>query len=289
MKKIARFLALLAFSTFLYAEQDVVWLHTNYPPYAFSGTQMESKGSCESAMFESMKFLTEFEHKPQDMPFKRFLELAKTNPNYCYYCLIKNPEREGFMYFSKPFMYELSNVLVVDKKKEKLFEPFLESDGKINLDKMFASGKISVAIYDGRSYGKVIDDALSKYKSTKLIKSFSSSSESQIKILQRMFTLNGYEAMIGYPNEISWILKESGDKENSVTFYEVQGSELFSKGDYTYVACSKSEVGKKIIDAVDKNIDTVRKESLAKYRDFLDEKTGKIYKDHETKFLEGNK
>ena len=70
--------------------------------------------------------------------------------------------------------------------------------------------------------------------------------------------------------------------------YPIKGLELFDVNAYTYIGCSKSELGKKMIESINANINEFRKLSIENYRQFLDEDTRKLHELYEPTFFKDN-
>lgn len=273
----------------LAAKEELIWLHNDFPPEEFTDPQMKGEGGCDSAMLEAQRLLTGYDHITEQLPFARFLKLMTLYPNYCYSCLLKKPERETFMHFSKPYFYSLSNMFVIKAEKYDLIKPYLNEKNEIDLPEALASGKIRLVISEGRSYGTDIDKILDPFKGKdQAVKTFTSNQGDFQKIVRRLVMRDEYHAILGFSHEISWNLQEMKLSRDKVRLIPIQGTELFEPQAYSYFGCSKTETGKRVIDELNSHIDVIRGRSLAKFRQWLDEDTKKLHEAYENEFKEMN-
>jgi len=274
-------IAPLAFNA--YAKEEIVWQDTQFAPYMFYGTELDGSGDCDGAMYKVIEMLPEYDNVVRSVPFARFLKMVKAQPNQCYSCLFKTPEREEFMYFSKPYSYSESIMLVTRAEDEALFKPFIDADGFIDLKKMLESGKIILSVIHKRSYGVTIDGILEPYRDANVVTALTSDTSLAAQI-RRLKTLKAYHAILGYPAEFAWYAKEENLNLNDFKVYPIKGHETFDPKSYTYFGCSKSELGKKVIDVIDANIGAIRDTANANHRQWLDNDVKKLHIEHEQDF-----
>jgi len=266
-----------------HAKDELIWHDALFAPYMFYGTDLDGSGDCDGAMYKAMEMLPEYHNVVRSMPLARFLDLLKSRPNYCFSCLYKTPEREEFMYFSKPFSYSESNMLITRPEDAALFKPFLDQDGFIDLKKLLESGKITVSVIHKRSYGAMIDAILEPYRDADIVPALTSATSLATQ-LRRLLTLKAYHAILGHPAEFAWNAKEEGLDLTEFRVYPIKGNDLFDQKSYTYFGCSKSDLGKKVIDVIDANIGAIRDTANANHRKWLDDDVRKLHLEYEPEF-----
>jgi len=282
------FVLIAAFVTVVFAKEEIIWLHANFPPHEFTDKNHRGEGDCDCVMFKAHELLSQYDHTIRSISFPRFLKLIKNKPNYCYTCLLKNSEREAFIIYSKPYNFVANNMLITRAEDAKLYQPYLDLNGSIDLDKMMQSGKITLAIGYGRSYGTYIDAMLKPYRGTSSVHAFFNNESSSALTIRRLLTLKAYHATLNYSIEIMWHAKKLDIPKAQFKMYPIKGLELFDVNAYTYIGCSKSELGKKMIESINANINELRKLSIEKYRQFLDEDTRKLHELYEPTFFKNN-
>ncbi|WP_319548385.1 hypothetical protein [Desulfogranum marinum] len=280
-------LLFMMFNVQAFAQEEVIWMHNDYPPNRFLSEPYFGEGDCDSAMLSAQEHLSEDRHILRNYSFGRFLKLLKSKPNYCTSCLLKTPQREEFVLFSKPFNYSENNMLITRASDAKLYSPYLDSDGKIDLEALLQSKKVVLATNHGRSYGAYIDSILVPFRDTEAITTISSHSSLQL-MFRRLVTMQPYDALLGYSTELIWHSGELKIPLKEFAIYQIKGIDDFDSKSYVYFACSKSETGERIIATIDANINDIRKTSMNKYRHWLDEEARERHIKFESLFYRKN-
>lgn len=264
----------------------IIWHNNDWPPYYFNTPDMKGKGEAGAAVYKTIELLSEYEHEVKFTPSKRAYALMKKQPNHCKSGLFKNEERETFMYFSKHNQYYFPYGLTIHKKNLDLVKPFVDGDNYIDLDKALSSGSLTLAINISHSYGKSIDTILEKYKGSKNIINTSAGAKMRETLLKRLFSSDSYQGTLAIPEEFQYHAKLHKLNGDELLYFPVKGTTLFDSGWWGYIGCSKSELGKEVIAKINKNIGAIRAESVARYRDFLDENARKIHEQAEKKVFQ---
>lgn len=268
------------------SKQKIIWHVNDWPPYYFNTPEMKGKGEAGAAVYKAISLLPEYEHEVKITPSKRAYALLEKQPNHCRAGMFKNPKREKFIEFAKHNQYYFPYGVTIHKKSLDLIKPFVDGDNYIDLDKALASGKVTLAINQGQSYGKSVDVVLEKYKGSKNIIQTSSGTKMRETLLKRLFSSNSYQGTLAIPEEFNYHAKVQKLNGNELLYFPVKGTTLFDSGWWGYIGCSKSELGKEVIAKINKNIGAIRAESVARYRDFLDENARKIHEQAEKKVFQ---
>lgn len=150
------------------------------------------------------------------------------------------------MYFNKiPSSFILSNGIIYKKKNMHLFG----ESGAVSFSKIIKNKDFKLGIIRGRKYGDRIDDIIRNNKANENI--YERTTLEQSKGLIGMLLLDRVDYILGFDWELQYLVKEFwGTKEaDSLMFSSVQETLPYA---ITYIACSKTEWGKKVISEIDK-------------------------------------
>lgn len=261
------------------AKPKIIWHINDWPPYYFPNGDMKGEGEAGAAVYKAIELLPEYEHEVNITPTKRAYALLKKQGNHCRGGMFKNPKREEFIHYAKHNQYYFPYGVTVYRKYEMLFKPYVDEKGYIDLDAALKSGKITLAITHGQSYGKKIDETLKKYQDTIKFKSFGAKMRSEL--IKQLYKDYGFHATLAIPEEINYNVKQEKLDGNQLLYYPVKGTELFEPGYWGYIGCSKSAFGEKVIGKINQNITAIRAVSVEKYRNFLDENAKKLHHEAE--------
>lgn len=257
---------LLLFITFSLYAQNIVWNSVEFPPSLITKGPLKDQGFSDKARILMIKNLNEFHHTTKYTNSARAINNLKTKTNYCFSGLNKNKQRESFIHFSKPFMYALPHEVIIKSKNLPLFKPFINQKGRIDLEKLFQDKSLQLTYTKERSYTNFIDSLILKYKKNKNL-AYRPSSD-LAKGFLRMLTTNRVDYIIEYPAVVYF---NSNDDFLSIP---IQNSDQSFP---VYIGCSKTDLGKNIIQEIDKIITQNQEELKSNYGSFLNLKTKKRY------------
>jgi len=278
MKKVPYLLAGFALSvcinnSYVFAE-TITWIHADFPPSTIlSGPHMK-KGLCDKMEQFLSKELPEYKYEEKVANFARIIKELEGQKTYLCASLVKNPERENFIQFSEISQISLPNGIVFLKSNYENFKPFLNKDGKIDLDKLIKNSNMKLGYAKGRSYTGIVDQLIKKYKEKENL--YGRSGLDVFHGLLEMMLVNRVDYIIGYPQEARYF--------GELTLTTEKLSFLLVKGmpDYlpVYIGAPKNEWGKKIIAKIDKILLKKRHtpEVLAFYANWIDDNSVKIHK-----------
>jgi len=249
------------------------YVNAGFQPYfIFSGPD-EGKGSLDQSTKLLMKAMPQYRHKLVEASQSRIIDSIKTRPNACTVTLLKTKEREAIMDYSAPFMYLLPNAIVTMRKHTAQFRPFLNEHGEIRLEDFLADGKAKLALAAERSYGPVVDAVVKKHPAATM-------SVSAIDVfpsrLLKLINQTEFDAIIGYAVELQYNTRDLKlNPQDFVVFPIAESSKILPLS----VSCSKSELGKSVLAAVDRVVadKNAQREFDSFYRAWLDEDTAAYY------------
>ncbi|GBC61891.1 hypothetical protein DENIS_2853 [Desulfonema ishimotonii] len=246
MKKSEFLFAVICFC-FLYTEaaakDAVLWYLPNFPPYVIVQGQDKDLGIDNQIIQELRQKLPEYEHQLLTVNYKRALRNLKQPVPAAITPLFKTPDREKYILYSGiPSYLVLPNGVVIAKSVRKKFTPFLQNDGKLDIEALIRSKTVKIGIDAGRSYSGIIDEMIRKYRNSGVF--IEVSGEDMFLNLIRLMLRGRIDAAFGFPVEARYLAKLNGIDKNLLEALPVSGMEPFTP---VYVGASKTRVGEKMI------------------------------------------
>lgn len=274
---------LCLFSIYLYpslssADTDlkktILWYKPEFPPLSIVNGLDAGNGYSDKLEKFFIQELNTYKHSVIISPFKRTLKDMKKGLNVCSVTLLKNPEREKFIAFTKPARLLLPNELIVRKKDLAMYDNFRDESGKISIEKLIQSGSVRIGYSNGRSYTKKIDTLLNKYKGkNNLIERVGSEGP---KGLLMMLNKGYIDAMFAQSVEVGFHARNL-DLKFKIHQIQISGIKEYTIG---YIGCSKTPLGEKIIEKINYLLreSKKRKDFRTFYEYFLNEKSKNRYR-----------
>lgn len=227
------------------AKDTISWLEAVAPPFFIHDGPFQGQGYEDLITDILIEHMPDYEHKHMKATISRHYQQWKQGEKACSLAMFKTPERAEFVYFSIPSVFTLPPVLIINKEKYKEFG----GQKIVSLKDILLSGKFVIGRSDNRSYGAEFDKVLDSYGNKENTFSFEGAELSSN--LFKMLLAGRIDALPGLPEEGIYLAETMGlsDKIMTLSVQENQGNHSAS---LTYVACSKTEWGKKTIDAINK-------------------------------------
>ncbi len=257
----------------------ITWYKPEFPPLSIVNGPNAGKGYSDHIEHFLISELTDYDHKILVAPFKRTLRDMKKGMNICSVTLLKNPEREQFVEFTKPARLLLPNSLIIRKSDRERIKPFINAEGKVEVERLIQSHDYRIGYSNGRSYTKPIDALLVKYKDEPIL--IERLGKEGPKGLLSMLHKRHIDAMFAQPVEAQFHGRAIGLADDIAIL------PIAEITDYTvgYIGCAKTPWGKNVINQINALLDTAvqKPEFRSYYEDFLDEDSKlryrKIYDD----------
>jgi len=247
--------------------ETISWYISDFPPSYILAGPSKGQGMGDRRIQIFTKRAPEYTHEVVVAPQSRMMEMFKVKPNVCNAGLLKTAERETFMEFSAPYGEALTNGVVTTRKRMELFKPYLNEQGELRLDDFLASGKSRLGLIASRSFGNGIDAVLKKHAS---MASVVPSSDHLSSRLLKLANQNEFDAVIAYPTELRYLIRELGLDEKEFVFLPVAEEAPVT---HAFITCSKSDLGKQFIAIINRLLEdpVVQQEVAAAYRAWLDD------------------
>lgn len=196
---------------------------------------------------------------PEVYPAKRLINNLKNFEALANPILKKTKERAEFLYYSKlPTAFMPSHVIVVTKKH---YEQLKKKS--LSLEEILSDNKNRVGLQVARSYGKTLDQIISKTKESSEIY-YDYRSNPYRSLLDK---LNGgvLDFVVGYPMEIEYLKKQLNLENLRYLYIDELADEPYH---VSYFGISKTAKGKQIIEQVDSVLSDLRRKK--EYKKFFE-------------------
>ncbi len=222
------------------ARETITWLILDWPPWMMLTGEDAGQGRFNHILRILQENLPEYEHRTENMNWARFWhELEDNKNNYCNIFAYKSGKREEIAYFSTPLTIGLPNAIIMKKStKEKLGNPEKYSIVTLLHDKRFSG-----AIEKTRSYTGKIDDILKDVEPGSNLTRIPEGSQSMIK----MVITGRIDYTIEYPVVASYHAGKHGADPDAIVSIPITEMDPIT---YAYLACTRNEWGKRVIDQV---------------------------------------
>jgi len=234
--------ALLFQSPLLWAEgqqnkKQITWILNDFPPFIMVDKKLPGEGFADAYLHYIVDRMPEYEHRFEVAGISRAVALMERGTPVCHPALLKSPDREKHGQFSQPIQFVLSHHVILRKADLPRFKPYLNTAGKIRLDKLLADADLKVSLTDIRTLGPQIDDFLNKAKGRKNVQMAGVNFESPFKQL----TAGWIDYWIGYPVEHGWYrMKYQTAKNAEFAYFPIADIPDFIMG---HVVCTKGPWG----------------------------------------------
>lgn len=223
------------------------WYTSHWPPYRISEGPYAGQGSFDLMLGQLIAALPQYQHQINQIHLARIVKVsATTNQDHCTFGLRYTPERHKRSYFSQPAGL-LPNLAVNSvKQHEKLTK--LDLERPIQMKTLAQDPDLLGLIENDRAYPTAISEYINKSGSNLGGSSMVTMNPAQLLAAKRV------DYVVDYPNRLRYFSIDAG-QDLKLEFRTIAEIPSFS---YTYVSCSKSEVGKRWIVDVDKALDVLK-------------------------------
>jgi len=269
--------AVLALPQALMAKETITWLEATFPPYLIHQGEYKGQGYGDVVTDILIKHLDQYEHKRMPANISRHYRMYKRGEKVCSAGLYKKPEREEFLHFSMPSFLTLPNVIVINKGK---YDAFGDTN-TVSLATILQDKSLIIGQAKNRSYGRIIDNIFEEYVNASNVFAYEGKSLS-LNFFQ-MLKRDRLDGIIGLPEEVLYQAENLGIRDHIMTL-AIEENQQSLDAWLSYVVCSKTPWGQKVIEDVNKVLRQQRpteayraayerwldKASIARYREAYD-------------------
>lgn len=260
------------------AKDSLAWMEAVAPPFFIHEGALKRQGYEDLITDILAANLPQYEHKRQQATISRHYQQWKQGEKACSVGMYKTPERLEFTYYSIPSVFTLPPVLIINKDR---FQDFGGAK-MISLAKVLQDGKLIIGRSNNRSYGIEFDTALKTYSNDK--NTFAYEGPELSLNLFKMLLAGRIDALPGLPEEAMYLAETMGIRDQIMTL-AVEENQVNPEASLSYVACSRTEWGKRTIERINTVLRQVRPTETyrAAYERWLDpssiEGYRKLYQD----------
>lgn len=221
----------------------VEWYLIDLPPIQIATGDLRGKGYTDRIRWRLIAGLPHYRHRIKLANVQRIVADIKAKPNICNPAFLRTPEREQFMEFADPLHAQYSNGAIVLRQRMEGLARYITADGALAVDALLDAGSNShLAVQSGRSYGTALDGLAEKARQANRLVVLTSARPAEAKL--GLLEKGRVDVAFLYPIELELTLRNTGQK-NLYEYLPVAGN-----GAYTlnYLACSKSPLGKQVIE-----------------------------------------
>tara|TARA_B100001063_G_scaffold239591_1_gene263354 strand:- start:119 stop:1009 length:891 start_codon:yes stop_codon:yes gene_type:complete len=233
-------------STLEQSKQTIVWSIIPYAPIHILEGDYKGQGIVDEYIINAQNALPGYLHTNQIMtPARTWYQMSKNEQLVCYPSALKTTEREAFAYFTQPGL--ITPVLRVVMREDMWKKEFAGRDS-INIKEYIANNKKNFGVVSKRSYGEEIDHILSKVLrgENDIIQTSGRYGSRQ---LYQMLLSERIDIMLEYPWVTAYFEKVLKNDSIKVVHLIIEGLPKYTAA---YVACTRNDDGKKVIEALDK-------------------------------------
>jgi uncharacterized protein (TIGR02285 family) len=241
-------LILLFLITFLlptggWTKDSITWMGSATPPFFIHEGLYKGEGYVEVINNILIENLPEYNHSRIQANLSRQNQQWKQGGKFCSPSKYKTEEREKFMYFSIPSTFSLPIVLIITKNNYSAFG----GSKTVNLANILKSNKHVIGRIRNRSFGTAFDNILDNYGNDKNI--FVYEGPALLVDLLKMLMAGRIDALPGSPEEAMYLAETMGIRDQIMTL-NIEENQDDRNAYLGYVACSKNEWGKTVIDNI---------------------------------------
>lgn len=256
----------------LSGQHTITWIKLNFSPGYLE--ENDKDGFLDQSLYFVNEKLKSYTHRYQKTNLKRLFLHFENGDFIATNGLLKNNQREEFIYYSEIAQITFPNHLIIKKKNFDKIKHLLNSKGEMPLYKIIKETDLKLGIVHKRSYGDIIDQTLLSNKNSPNIHTVSllTNSNELFKAIQ----LERFQYAIEYP-VIANYCRSIGLIKDEIMSIPIEGMPDYLS---IYFCFPKNEWGIKLRDQVN--------EILLKYRhteDFLNYYGNWLNKDEYNRYI----
>jgi len=228
------------------AGAEVQWLRYELPPLYITEGPQKDEGVLDRLLRDALlPRLPGFRHRILAVPPKRLEASLQNMPNSCAFGLLKNAEREAYLYFSRPFPIRVSPLLVVRRQDLPRWQAMLDEQGRLPLTEWLARPDNRLGHAPGRAYGATLDALVAAAPAGRVEKVTSQNPALNLMLMLRHGRIDG---MLALPFELAQLTREAGMAGEELQLLPLVEQSSARQG---HVACARSALGAEVVRRAD--------------------------------------
>ena len=249
------------------ARPEVLWYLANFPPSSIHAGALKGHGYLDRILDQVIwPALPQFRHRLVVAPPSRLVQDSTTLPNVCTPSVAKTPERLAAFHVSTPLFRFLPSGLVVRRSDVAGLQPWLTPTGEVDFERLLADRAHVIGVVGTRRHGAAIDRALTLSSDRLLVLNTTQANTTLLRMLALQRSVDG---ALAYGFEIPFLESQFPELAGQLTWLPVRGQPSSLTN---HVACSKSELGARIVRHLDEHLRTSAGRQVAQrlFEDWLD-------------------
>ncbi|WP_339860202.1 transporter substrate-binding domain-containing protein [Thalassospira alkalitolerans] len=191
--------------------------------------------------------LGDYNHETMEVPLARLLAEMRSGGDdiRCCSTLIPTDERREYISFANTVLLHLPISVVIRSADEAKFKPFLDEEGNIHLDTLMADDALNTAIRIGRSYGKLIDHYIRRFRDAPHITTVADDAK-----LLKLLELNRIDWAFYFPSEAEYF-RRSLTPDQQIKSIPIAGNPPLLEAT---IGCARTPAGTQAIEKINQVI-----------------------------------
>ena len=139
----------------------IVWYQYHTPPFMVLEGPDRNRGIFDGVVTTLQKELKFYEHRNLRMSIQRFFRTISNHNNICSALTLKTPDREKYIYFSKPYSILLPNRIIIKRSTHRM----LGNPKSISIRSLLLDPTFSTIVQEGRTYKMPLNRILRRHES----------------------------------------------------------------------------------------------------------------------------
>jgi uncharacterized protein (TIGR02285 family) len=243
------------------AKDTLTWLLRDFPPLTIFAGPQTGQGAIDKLMPELIARMPEYHHQIMHVNRARGTQMLQDPDGFaCDPTLLWTAERAKTIRFSIPTYATPGNGVTIERRNHKMFAPFLDTDGHLDLAALLNSDTVKTGIVAERSYGPTIDKILkATTQPDKLILHYGNTAVGSMLQMER---LDRFQAIVSYWPEARYHAQQQGIPLEELEFFPIKGAPKYQ---FAHIGCSNTDKGREAIEIINREMRTLRTTKLISF------------------------
>lgn len=225
---------------------EVQWLRYELPPLYITQGPQQGQGVLDRLLRDVLlPRLTGLRHVTVALPPKRLEASLQQLPNACVLGMLRNAERDSYLYFSRPFPIGAMPFLLVRRADAPRWRALLDAQGRVSLRSWLERPDLRLGVAEGRAYGATVDGLLDAQPAGRLDKV---TSVNPALNLMHMLKRKRIDALLVLPFEPAPLAREAEVDLEQLQMLPLQEQGPTREG---HVACARTPLGAEVVRRAD--------------------------------------
>lgn len=230
-------------------EPEVQWLLYELPPLYITQGAERGQGVLDRLLTEVLlPHLPSLRHRVVPVPPKRLEASLQALPNGCALGLLRNAERERYLYFSRPFPISSAPALLVRRAQLERWRGLLDAQGRLSLRGWLQRPDTRFGQAEGRAYGAAVDALLAAQPAGRIERV---TSQNPALNLMQMLRRDRIDGLLVQPFEMEPLAREAGLAPEDLQLLPLVEQGPMREG---HVACARTPLGAEVVRRADEVI-----------------------------------